>query len=415
MPDSAKAILIILYPRDECVSVILATFHASHVGHPKITALTNAKDHERLALLKEVAGTKVYEQRRAESLRIMAETDAKRSKIDELIEYIETRLTELEEEKEELREFQDKDKERRCLEYAMYQRDLEEVTGFLEELEAEHRSEIHTSNVRREQFSDRERQAKVSTLKRLALLDGLNVSRAQSLEQSISRLRTLQTTLNLTLQGTQAELTDMIRSRTELQCTVDDLQTAAERAGGQRATLEAELEQVEENIAAREQSLAELLPQWNDHRARENEEKKRLDEARIKLDSLFGKRGRLQKYRTRAERDRYLREEIASVQGFAASQQTALDNARQELHETQTSLAETQERTEAAVERAENGLNRAKTLGEQLAEMKDEHADLVEKRKELWREETKLKSLVDSEADELRAAERLLASMMDKV
>lgn len=40
----------------------------------QITSLTNAKDHERLALLKEVAGTKVYEQRRTESLKIMAET-----------------------------------------------------------------------------------------------------------------------------------------------------------------------------------------------------------------------------------------------------------------------------------------------------------------------------------------------------
>ncbi|KDR77452.1 hypothetical protein GALMADRAFT_65818 [Galerina marginata CBS 339.88] len=44
------------------------------VPQGRITALTNAKDHERLALLKEVAGTKVYEQRRTESLRIMAPT-----------------------------------------------------------------------------------------------------------------------------------------------------------------------------------------------------------------------------------------------------------------------------------------------------------------------------------------------------
>ena len=79
----------------------------------KITALTNAKDHERLALLKEVAGTRVHEQRRAESLRIMADTDAKRRKINELLDYIEPRLAELEEVREELKEFQEKDKERR--------------------------------------------------------------------------------------------------------------------------------------------------------------------------------------------------------------------------------------------------------------------------------------------------------------
>lgn len=43
--------------------------------------------------------------------------------------YIKSRLTGLKdsEEKEELREFQEKDKERRCLEYPLYQHELEEV------------------------------------------------------------------------------------------------------------------------------------------------------------------------------------------------------------------------------------------------------------------------------------------------
>jgi hypothetical protein len=40
----------------------------------QITALTNAKDHERLQLLKEVAGTRVYEQRRQESQKIIDDT-----------------------------------------------------------------------------------------------------------------------------------------------------------------------------------------------------------------------------------------------------------------------------------------------------------------------------------------------------
>ena len=64
--------------------------------HEQITALTNAKDHERLALLKEVAGTKVYEQRRTESLRIMEDTSSKRLKINELLDYIDGSLKELE-------------------------------------------------------------------------------------------------------------------------------------------------------------------------------------------------------------------------------------------------------------------------------------------------------------------------------
>ena len=131
------------------------------VPQGRITALTNAKDHERLALLKEVAGTKVYEQRRAESLRIMSETDAKRNKIAELLEYIESRLEELEREKEELKKFQEKDKERRCLEYAMYQTELEDITRALDEVEENRKSELHNANMRQEIYNNREKEIQV--------------------------------------------------------------------------------------------------------------------------------------------------------------------------------------------------------------------------------------------------------------
>lgn len=94
----------------------------------------------------------------------MEETDAKRSKIVELLEYIDTRLHELEDEKEELKEFQEKDKDRRCLEYALYQRELEDVTEALEEIEEERKNEVHATNQRRERFSSREQQIHVGEL-----------------------------------------------------------------------------------------------------------------------------------------------------------------------------------------------------------------------------------------------------------
>jgi len=94
----------------------------------------------------------------------MADTDAKRGKINELLDYIETRLQELEEEKEELKEFQEKDKERRCLEYALYQRELEEVGEALIEIEEDRRTDVHGANVRREKYNEREKEIQVRSL-----------------------------------------------------------------------------------------------------------------------------------------------------------------------------------------------------------------------------------------------------------
>lgn len=91
----------------------------------------------------------------------MDETAAKRQKIMELLDYIDSRLAELEEEKEELKEYQAKDRERRCLEYAVFERELAEVSGALEELEEERRGEVHGANVRREAYNGREKEIQV--------------------------------------------------------------------------------------------------------------------------------------------------------------------------------------------------------------------------------------------------------------
>lgn len=102
------------------------------VPQGRITSLTNMKDTERLDLLKEIAGTSVYETKRQESLRILEETNGKREKIVDLLERIEERLQELQEEQKELKKFQQQDKDRRCLEYTLYQRELDDVEQALE-------------------------------------------------------------------------------------------------------------------------------------------------------------------------------------------------------------------------------------------------------------------------------------------
>ncbi|KAK5722050.1 Structural maintenance of chromosomes protein 3 [Elasticomyces elasticus] len=104
-------------------------------GRGRITAITNMPDAGRLDILKEVAGTKVYEERRAASQKIMEDAEHRRTKIDELLDNSRGRLGELEEEKEELFAFQDKDRARRCLEYTIHHKDQEALQEALEKLE----------------------------------------------------------------------------------------------------------------------------------------------------------------------------------------------------------------------------------------------------------------------------------------
>jgi structural maintenance of chromosome 3 (chondroitin sulfate proteoglycan 6) len=72
------------------------------VQQGKITSLSTAEDSKRLDLLKEVAGTTVYDERRDHSLRILDETREKKARVAEVLAQLEARLAELGEEKKEL-------------------------------------------------------------------------------------------------------------------------------------------------------------------------------------------------------------------------------------------------------------------------------------------------------------------------
>lgn len=48
-------------------------------------AMSTMRDNERLELLKEIGGTKVYEERRRSSLKILHDTDSRRQRIDEVV------------------------------------------------------------------------------------------------------------------------------------------------------------------------------------------------------------------------------------------------------------------------------------------------------------------------------------------
>lgn len=118
-------------PRSEVMNLLeSAGFSNSNpyyiVKQGKINQMATAPDAHRLKLLREVAGTRVYDERREESMAILKETEGKIEKIEEFLKTIEDRLSTLEEEKEELKQYQHHDKIRRALEYIIHEVELNE-------------------------------------------------------------------------------------------------------------------------------------------------------------------------------------------------------------------------------------------------------------------------------------------------
>jgi structural maintenance of chromosome 3 (chondroitin sulfate proteoglycan 6) len=364
------------------------------VPQGRVTALTNMKDSERLSLLKEVAGTQVYEARRTESLKIMHETNNKLQKIDELLDFINARLAELEQEKEELRSYQEKDKEKRCLEYTIFSREQAEITSALEQIEEQRQTGLDGADESSELFLQGEKDM-------------------TQMNTEISRLKQQVDFLMVDKRQLEDERKDNAKARaqTELQIkNLTDGQSAAQQA---KARHDTEMKRLRAAIAERERELNELLPEYNAHRQQELEVKNRLDEAETARQRLYTKQGRNARFRNKKERDDWLREQINDAFTSLSKVKAVKMQTSEETAQLQKDIAT----AEPGIEKLQNQLSgrgdAVLELDQQVQVVKEERDRLMDRRKEIWREMAKTDTVVANVKDELSKAERQLSHMMD--
>ncbi|KAJ3323468.1 Structural maintenance of chromosomes protein 3 [Boothiomyces sp. JEL0866] len=365
------------------------------VPQGRITALTNSKDAERLQLLKEVAGTKVYEQRRTESLKIMQSTEVKRQQIDELLEFIEERMEELQQEKRELEEFQVADKEKRCIEYAIYSKEQDEALRQLEELEYSRAEGLNDAVDRFKTIS--ERQAQIEELERVL-----------SKEKSDLKL------LMVEKSQYEEELNDYEKERAEMELLIYDVNSDLNENQKTLLQLEQEKTDIEKEIGEKNTRLEEIVPQFNNLSNVESSRKQELLQLETEYDNLHAKQGRFDKFKNAKERDAYLTNQINELNSSRDLEYEQLQQLENELNEATSHkddrvLGITQLESEL-----QNSRDELEAIDSKYYELKREKEELENKRKTTWREESRLSATVESLKQEVEKYHRNVMHSMDR-
>lgn len=286
-------------PRSEVVNLLeSAGFSNSNpyyiVKQGKINQMATAPDAHRLKLLREVAGTRVYDERKEESKAILKDTDLKVEKITEFLKTIEDRLKTLEEEKEELKEYQKWDKLRRMLEYIIHETELKENRKQLEELENQRKnSGDHHKKLTQE---IQKAQEKIKSIQK-SLKDAKKEVTTSKEERSV-------------LNAEQQQLT---RDKTKLDLTIVDLNDEVQGDNKSKERAEQELERLKQTIAEKEKELKEVKPQYEDMKRKEEEYSRDLALKEQKRKELYAKQGRGAQFSSREERDKWIQNELKSL------------------------------------------------------------------------------------------------------
>lgn len=364
------------------------------VPQGRVTALTNMKEKDRLNLLKEIAGTQLYEDKRAESLKIMNETNNKREKIDELLAYIKERLSELEEEKEELRGFQNADRERRCLEYAYYYQQQMAAEELLEELEAAMKGGGDNDSEQRVAFTKGER----------AIAE---------MESNISSLRQQLNLLKIDRQQLEEDRREVAKSRAKAELKVKNLGDSQSARDQVKRQHDAELEAVRKEIKTKEAELQKLTPEYEKRKQKEVEVKRALDTAENSRTRLLNKQNRGAQFKTRAERDAYLQREINELNLTIAKQKANFIDAEEEVNRVKGSIQQLEDSISELRGELENWGGGRQSLVDQVGQAQEEFDNLNEERKRLRREDDKLEAVLEKAREERDRAERELSYAMD--
>jgi len=364
------------------------------VPQGRVTALTNMKESDRLKLLKEVAGTESYEARRTESLKIMTETNNKREKIDELLDYIKNRMNELEEEKEELRGFQEKDRERRCLEYAYYHQQQVSFRDALEEIEQARLGSTTATDATEKAARDGQQILAQLEAKLAELNQSLEILRIEQRDHDEDR-----------------KAISKVQANAELKVkNLSDTQSAREQARRQN---EEGLHNVKQDLGLRETQLATLTPDFEKRKAKEAKVKQTYDAAEVARRRLLSKQARGSQFRNKAERDESIGTDIAEINLTIQTLKANYVAANEAVGEVSKTMEVLESEISNTREELKGYSGKRNALAEQLNQAKDETQKLDDERKLLHREDDKLQSVIQTARRERDKAQNDLSRAMD--
>ncbi|CAK4972884.1 unnamed protein product [Aphanomyces euteiches] len=364
------------------------------VQQGKVNALALMKDKDRLELLKDVAGTKVYEDRRVESLKIMQDAQSRREKILEVISYIEGRLNELEEEKDELKEYQELDKEKRALEYMMHEKELQNVRLELEAIERSRVEEAYMSN---------ELHAKELELADLVKQANENIHRVTEDLANWNREKI----------AMETERSELMQAKYALEMEVKELKEGVSQDMSTSKSLKQEMAAIQSQCNAIEKELADQwIPEYESLTNALSDAKQTQTALSLEADTLISKKSRKSQFKTQKERDAFLTAEINELSSLIKRKEKECSTVNHSIAASESRQDQYRRDLEEQRAKMEHYRSQLDEYGRSILQLKEKRNNVSEIRKDRWREESKISHEVKHISEQLSKSESVLQTTM---
>lgn len=285
----------------------------------------------------------------------------------------------------QLTAYQKLDRERRALEYTLYDKELRRAREALDELEharsddAEATAELHESA--------------------RSVTDTIG-----SIERQMKQANAAVRRATVDLSALESELTASVTRRAQLELEVSDLKTLASSDADTKKTMEADLKKVVKEIEEAKAKLrSTVIPTYDTARKNLAETTAKKDNAFEQIKGIYAKQGRGAEFTTEASRDKFLKTTIKEMNANIADKEATIAS----LEDTLSSLRRSIESEDKAINGQENDIKKKQQMltkiSSQLIEKTSERNQHAEDRRERWRA---IEELADKISEEKEAKAR---------
>lgn len=343
----------------------------------------------------EVAGTTVYEERRTESLRILQDTSSKQDRIVEVITFIKERLSELDKEKDELREYEQLDKNRRALEYNIYDKELVKCNEQLAQMESMREGERE----RQHEMYARLREYQDELLRNEEAIDNLR--------QTVERLENRK--------GSKVvERTELNERRSTLEADLQEMEAANRAKNIEMEQSNMLYKEVLSSVAECEQRLARVIPVFESKTREVHVLSDELKAIKTREDTLYSKQGRGRTFSTISERDEFLQKQIDTFQKQVTSKKTLLQRMSKEINDLDSAYQSEELGIAKAVDEHKRKNSRIEEINRSVQDRIRQRNILQEERKSKWKELEDLQEQIQDSKQELERGKQQLNSTLPR-
>ncbi|CAD7703646.1 unnamed protein product [Ostreobium quekettii] len=341
------------------------------VQQGKIVAMSTMNGRQRLELIKEVGGTRIYEERRKETLKIMEEAERDCAQIADLTNSIEQKLRDLDAEYEEFQQYQTVNKRRKVVEYKLCRKQLSSAEDEVKKLDA--RREAANKNNTKVQEEIRGSQA-----------------RLKSLDKERKGLVHKEATLSKELAAVRKNKTACLHRKTKAGLDVKEVEEEMASADVAHKRAEEELVVVRQEIDDQEQQLDQVCDELRAVERKEAEASKAVEECDCRLQSLYQKQGRGSQFSSAKERDAWIKREVAALRDSVGKKQANVEGLQDQIEKLSGQLMELSQDIGDKDSSLKDKVKELEQCTQKCADLKRKQEELTNKRRALWRQESEL-------------------------